>query len=218
MKAEKGYDDAGEGSKSGEEGFQAPGQLKPSYVVVPAKLRLVEFNAIPKRALVRQTASPKIIVSFSCSNLVDFHFQLFSCLLGDSLGTEPPKPTPKPMKPPKSPGKDPENPHAPEIKPDPSGKPAKRPPPNNPVIAKAPHLHPTVLLHKLHGSFPQAIRTAILHSFAHTTCPSLLFCPDVAARGLRLRNVDLITQFDPLFSHEDHIHRIGRTGRAGHAR
>jgi len=38
-------------------------QLKQGYVVVPAKLRLVEFNAILKRALVRQTTSPKIFFS-----------------------------------------------------------------------------------------------------------------------------------------------------------
>ena len=39
IKAEKGYDDAGGGSKSEEEGFQAPAQLKQSYVMIPAKLR-----------------------------------------------------------------------------------------------------------------------------------------------------------------------------------
>ena len=64
IKAEKGYDDAGGGGRSGEEGFQAPAHLKQSYAVVLAKLRLVEFNAIPKSALVRQTSSPKIIVFF----------------------------------------------------------------------------------------------------------------------------------------------------------
>jgi len=106
IKAEKGYDDAGGDSKRREEGFQALAQLKQSYVVVPAKLGLVKLNAILKRALIRQTSSPKIIVFFSCSDLVDFHFQVFSCLLGDSSDTEPPKPTPKPMKPSGGSGKD----------------------------------------------------------------------------------------------------------------
>jgi len=103
IKVEKGYDDAGGGSKSGEEGFQAPAQLKQSYVVVPAKLRLVEFNAILKRALVRQTASPKIIVFFSCSDLVDFHFQVFSCFWGifQVLGRQNPPRNPRnPRRPP----------------------------------------------------------------------------------------------------------------------
>jgi len=218
IKAEKGYGDAGGGSKSGEEGFLAPGQLKQSYVVVPAKLRLVEFNAILKKALVRQTASPKIIVSFSCSDLVDFHFQVFSRLLGGGSGTEPPKHIPKPTKPWKSSEKDSANPHAPEIKPDPSEKLAKQPPPINSLIAKAPHLHPTALLHKLHGSFLQPIRTSTLHSFAHTTSPSLLFYVDVVAHGLDLSNVDLIVQFNPLLFRDDHLHCIGRTARAGCAR
>jgi len=188
IKAEKGYDDVGGGSKSGEEGFQAPAELKQSYVVVPAKLRLVEFNAILKRALVRQTSSPQIIVFFSCSDLVDFDFQVFSHFLGDSSGTEPPKPTPKPIKPSKGSGNDSTNPHAPETKPDPSDKPAKLPPPNNPAIAKAPHLHPTALIYKLHSFFPQPIRTSTLHSFAHTTSPSLLFRADVAACECRPNN------------------------------
>lgn len=218
IKAEEGYDNADRGSKSGEEGFQAPAQLKQSYVVVPAKLRLVGLNAILKRALIRQTASPKIIVFFSCSDSVDFHFQVFSRLLEDGSDIKPPKPTLKPTKRSEGSEKDSAKPHAPEIKPDPSGKPVKQPPPNNnPAIAKAPHLHPTALLHKLHGSLPQPIRTSTLHSFAHTTSPSLLFCTDVAARGLDLPNVDLIIQFDPPFSRDDHLHRIGRTARAGRA-
>jgi len=192
IKAEKGYDDVGGGSKSGEEGFQAPAELKQSYVVVPAKLSLVEFNAILKRVLVRQTSSPQIIVSFSCSDLVDFRFQVFSRLLGDSSGTEPSKPTPKPTKPWKSSEKDSANPHTPETKPDPSGKPAKQPPLNNPVIANAPHLYPTALLHKLQGSFPQPIRTSTLHSFAHTTSPPPLLrrrcCPSTAPPECRPNN------------------------------
>ncbi|PWW80004.1 DEAD-domain-containing protein, partial [Tuber magnatum] len=78
IKAEKGYEGTGQGSKNEEEGFQAPAQLGQSYVIVPAKLRLVGLNAILRRAFIRQTASPKIIVFFSCSDSVDFHFQVFS--------------------------------------------------------------------------------------------------------------------------------------------
>ncbi|CUS15705.1 unnamed protein product [Tuber aestivum] len=212
IKAEKGHEEAGGGSKSEEEGFQAPAQLKQSYVVIPAKLRLVGLNALLKRAFIRQAASPKIIVFFSCSDSVDFHFQVFSHLLEDDSGTK----LPKHAKSSQSSEKDSPKPHSKETKPD-AEKPAKQAPQNNPAIIKAPHLHPTALLHKLHGSLPQPIRTSTLHSFAHTTSPSLLFCTDVAARGLDLPNVDQIIQFDPPFSRDDHLHRIGRTARAGRA-
>ncbi|KAG0635569.1 P-loop containing nucleoside triphosphate hydrolase protein [Tuber brumale] len=216
IKAEKGYEDVGGGSKSGEEGFQAPAQLKQSYVLIPAKLRLVGLNAILKRAFIRQTTSPKIIVFFSCSDSVDFHFQVFSRLLEDDSDTQPPKPL-KPTESSRGSEKHSTKPHVPETKPNPSGKSVKQPPQNNPAIANTPRLHPAALLHKLHGSLPQPIRTSTLHSFAHTTSPSLLFCTDVAARGLDLPNVDQIIQFDPPFSRDDHLHRIGRTARAGRA-
>ncbi|KAG0130332.1 putative ATP dependent RNA helicase [Tuber indicum] len=199
IKAEKGYEDVGGGGKSEEEGFQAPAQLKQSYVLIPAKLRLVGLNAILKRAFIRQTTSPKIIVFFSCSDSVDFHFQVFSRSLEHDSDALPPKPTEAS----KVSEKHSTEPHSSELKPDHPG--------------NTPHLHPTALLHKLHGSLPQPIRTSTLNSFAHTTSPSLLFCTDVAARGLDLPNVDHIIQFDPPFSRDDHLHRIGRTARAGRA-
>jgi len=43
----------------------------------------------------------------------------------------------------------------------------------------------------------------------------LLVCTDVAARGLDIKDVPAVFNFDIPFNAEDYVHRIGRTGRAG---
>ncbi|EME78789.1 uncharacterized protein MYCFIDRAFT_43609 [Pseudocercospora fijiensis CIRAD86] len=66
-----------------------------------------------------------------------------------------------------------------------------------------------------HGSLQQATRTGTLKAFSASTEPAVLICTDVAARGLDLPNIDLVIEYDPPFSKDDHLHRIGRTARAG---
>jgi len=53
-----------------------PGQLTQKAVVFPAKLRLVTLCAVLKSFTTR--ASAKLIVFLSCTNSVDYHFQLLS--------------------------------------------------------------------------------------------------------------------------------------------
>ncbi|MEY4363950.1 MAG: hypothetical protein RLZZ24_1302, partial [Pseudomonadota bacterium] len=43
----------------------------------------------------------------------------------------------------------------------------------------------------------------------------LLVCTDVAARGLDIKDVPAVFNFDIPYNAEDYVHRIGRTGRAG---
>ncbi|CAE7473243.1 unnamed protein product [Symbiodinium natans] len=43
----------------------------------------------------------------------------------------------------------------------------------------------------------------------------VLVATDVAARGLDVKGIALVVNYDPANSTEDHVHRIGRTGRAG---
>merc|ERR1712003_423215 len=43
----------------------------------------------------------------------------------------------------------------------------------------------------------------------------VLVATDVAARGLDIKGVGLVMNFDPPNNAEDYVHRIGRTGRAG---
>ncbi|ETN41844.1 uncharacterized protein HMPREF1541_03782 [Cyphellophora europaea CBS 101466] len=70
-------------------------------------------------------------------------------------------------------------------------------------------------IYRLHGSLPQPVRTSIVRKFHAATTPSLLIATDVASRGLDLPNLDLVIEYDPAFSSDDHLHRIGRTARVG---
>ena len=44
---------------------------------------------------------------------------------------------------------------------------------------------------------------------------AVLVATDVAQRGLDIRDVDVVVNFDVPRTAEDYVHRIGRTGRAG---
>jgi len=45
----------------------------------------------------------------------------------------------------------------------------------------------------------------------------VLVATDIAARGIDVKGIELVLNFDLPDSSEDYVHRIGRTGRAGHA-
>ncbi len=68
----------------------------------------------------------------------------------------------------------------------------------------------------LHGDKSQDERLKALESFKKGEV-DLLVCTDVAARGLDIKDVPCVFNFDIPFNAEDYIHRIGRTGRAGAA-
>jgi hypothetical protein len=60
----------------------------------------------------------------------------------------------------------------------------------------------------------QDTRNAAFKEFADATA-GVLFCTDVAARGLDLPKVDWILQYDPPIETSDYVHRVGRTARKG---
>ncbi|HTI85493.1 MAG TPA: DEAD/DEAH box helicase [Alphaproteobacteria bacterium] len=66
----------------------------------------------------------------------------------------------------------------------------------------------------LHGDMAQAQRTATLQSFRDGEI-NLLVATDVAGRGIDIRGLSHVFNFDVPFHAEDYVHRIGRTGRAG---
>ena len=65
----------------------------------------------------------------------------------------------------------------------------------------------------IHGGLTQAKRNRIMEHF-HKGNVVVLVCTDVAARGLDIKNVSHVYNYDIPPGSKDYIHRIGRTGRA----
>ena len=66
----------------------------------------------------------------------------------------------------------------------------------------------------LHGGLSQNQRKRAIDAF-HANKVDILVASDVAARGLDIKNVNLIVNYDIPKTSKDYIHRIGRTARAG---
>jgi len=66
----------------------------------------------------------------------------------------------------------------------------------------------------LHGDLDQRQRDQTLVRFSNQSA-SVLVATDVAARGLDIEGLDLVVNYRPAKESQVHVHRIGRTGRAG---
>ncbi|KAI1437919.1 DEAD/DEAH box helicase [Xylaria sp. CBS 124048] len=179
----KSENDGEDAAEIDEAVFAAPAQLKQTYLIVPAKLRLVTLLALLKSSFARRGSVMKAIIFISCADSVDFHFDLFRN--ASTLTSE-----------------------------ESSSLTAN-------TVATAAYItspaNRNVALLKLHGSLPQPVRTATLNAFRTATDPCVLITTDIASRGLDVPAVDLVVEYDPAFSVDDHTHRIGRTARAGRA-
>lgn len=193
--------------------MHAPDQLIQKVVVVPPKLRLVTLSALLKRIVKTENSelNTRTIVFFSCSDSVDFHFDTFT-RGGRQFKKIRNQETDK---------------YEVEMIPYDKDDAEKD---ETASVLTAPILGSNnVIIHKLHGSLSQQIRTSTLQSFVKGKFPngreesadmvvskhSILFCTDVASRGLDLPSVSQVIEFDPPFTIEDHLHRIGRTARVG---
>mmetsp|Transcript_152114 Transcript_152114/g.268563 ORF Transcript_152114/g.268563 Transcript_152114/m.268563 type:complete len:919 (+) Transcript_152114:129-2885(+) len=66
----------------------------------------------------------------------------------------------------------------------------------------------------IHGDKDQRERDTALSAFK-SGAKRVLVATDVAARGLDIRAVKLVVNFEPPNREEEYVHRVGRTGRAG---
>jgi superfamily II DNA/RNA helicase len=68
----------------------------------------------------------------------------------------------------------------------------------------------------IHGKMPQAQREKAINSF-RCGKDNILLATDVAARGLHIKKLKYVVNYDFPGSLEQYCHRIGRTGRQGEA-
>ena len=66
----------------------------------------------------------------------------------------------------------------------------------------------------IHGDLDQRRRDQVLVQFANNSCP-VLVATDVAARGLDIKSLQVVINYELPRDPEIYVHRIGRTGRAG---
>lgn len=66
----------------------------------------------------------------------------------------------------------------------------------------------------IHGDVSQNVREQVMKKFKSGKV-KVLIATDVAARGIDIKNIETIINYDLPQTEESYIHRIGRTGRAG---
>ncbi len=66
----------------------------------------------------------------------------------------------------------------------------------------------------LHGDMKQVVRDKVMNKFRNGAL-DVLVASDVAARGLDVRSVEAVINYDLPFNSDDYTHRVGRTARAG---
>ncbi|KAG0316710.1 ATP-dependent RNA helicase ddx42 [Dissophora globulifera] len=66
----------------------------------------------------------------------------------------------------------------------------------------------------LHGDMVQQERDKAVHDYKAKLFPTLI-ATDVAARGLDIKSVRTVVNYDVARDIDSHVHRVGRTGRAG---
>ncbi|EPX74706.1 ATP-dependent RNA helicase Ddx27/Drs1 [Schizosaccharomyces octosporus yFS286] len=67
---------------------------------------------------------------------------------------------------------------------------------------------------EIHGSLSQEQRIRALEDFRDGKCNYLL-ATDVASRGIDIKGIEVVINYEAPSSHEIYLHRVGRTARAG---
>ncbi|KAJ3157402.1 ATP-dependent RNA helicase dbp7 [Geranomyces michiganensis] len=217
-----------DGESEDDDQLTIPTQLVQKHVIVPAKLRLVTLVGL-FRQFTRSATPCKVMVFVSSTDSVDFHYHILAN--GHKGPAEEPDNDAKLKElrdgddvPEGLDDNDEEDGHEDGDDEKPrkyvpkADDPALLPPtPDLLQTGAETPLLPSTRIFKLHGSLPQSARTAAYKNFVEATSHAVLFCTDVAARGLDMPDVSHIVQYDPPADTNDYVHRIGRTARLGRA-
>jgi len=189
-------DGASDDSNKEEKDLVTPENLKQTFLLVPAKLRLVALGAFVLWKC-GQSKDKKMLVFLPTQDMVDFYLRFLEIiLLGDTS----------------------ESSDEDDLEEDEMTEEAKlvmnSRGDKEETKKKSPGLQPGVKLLKLHGNMKQADRLKVFQDF-RSSSSGVMLCTDVAARGLDLPQVDWIVQFTAPISVSDYVHRVGRTARIG---
>ncbi|ORY96299.1 P-loop containing nucleoside triphosphate hydrolase protein [Syncephalastrum racemosum] len=217
--------------------FSTPNQLRQTYSVVPAKLRLVSLIAMLRSSFLDERSKPisgKVIVFFSCCDSVDFHYEVLSKVKQDE-SEEDEESEYETASESEGEGEDKDNDADSENEAERMQKAlrkilgeaaggsgsddAKKKKKKKKVSSKpfeTSSLLGNVPVFRLHGDLDQPTRSKSYTEFGKVAS-GVLLCTDVAARGLDLPNVDCIVQYDAPTDLKDYVHRVGRTARLGKA-
>jgi ATP-dependent RNA helicase RhlE len=75
-------------------------------------------------------------------------------------------------------------------------------------------IHKGFKVDSIHGDKPQYKRQKAISNFANSKV-NILVATDVAARGIDIKNISHVINYQEPNNYQDYIHRIGRTGRGG---
>ena len=181
-----------------------PENLNQTFLLVPAKLRLVALGAFVLWKC-QQSKNKKMLVFFPTQDMVDFYTKFLEIVLwGDPEEKKEKKPEELLQ------GGDEITPEAKML----LGDKSKLLDITSETVSAGAGLAKDIKLLKLHGNMKQNERLQVFQDFRKS--PSgVLLCTDVAARGLDLPQVDWIVQYTPPVSVADYVHRVGRTARIG---
>lgn len=199
-----------------DEEFSLPAQLRQRFVVVPAKWRLATLAALLRMRL-HEEEEAKVIVFMNCCLSVDFHqafFGYFKYMTPAERSVR--KAEQRRVWAARGGRRGRREAEEEEEKAEEEGKATIKDihasTDNDEIGGYSPFLKCPVF--RTHGNVEQIDRAKTISKFTAAK-KAVLFCTDVAARGLDIPNVNVIIQYDPPIDAEDYVHRVGRTARIG---
>lgn len=186
------------------EDFSIPPTLCQRFVVVRPKWRLTALAALLRRC-VNDIPDMKAIVFINNCLSVDFHYTFFNYFKYMT-------PAERRERKSKPRNLNQENKRDEESKGNATIKDIHASTDNDEIGGYSPYLKCPIF--RIHGNVDQIDRAKTISKYT-TEKTAVLFCTDVAARGLDIPGITTIIQYDPPIDTEDYVHRVGRTARIG---